>query len=59
MTTSVWLPEQLKSISNLCQISQVLIDIERSDLLPTVLELLFELSQQVTDENCIVRYPTT
>ena len=53
MITNKWLPEQLISISNLCQISQILIDMEREDLLPTALELLFELAQQITDENCI------
>ena len=51
---NVWLPEQLKTIKNLCDIAQSLIDNGRVKLLPTVLELLQVEIQQVIEENCIV-----
>ena len=50
-----WLPEQLKTTSNLCEIAQLLIKDERYKLLPTVLELLYETTQQIMDENCVVK----
>ena len=42
-----WLPEQLKSISNLCAISLVLIEADLKPLLPTVLEYMFEICQDM------------
>jgi hypothetical protein len=52
MTTD-WLPEQLKTISRLCTISQILIDVNHRELLPTVLELMLIEIQNVIDENCV------
>ncbi len=48
-----WLPEQLKTIRNLCDIALLLRDVGKDELLPTVLELLYEQAQQVVDEQCI------
>ena len=50
---NVWLPEQLKTIKNLCDIAQSLIDSGRVKLLPTILELMLIEAQQVIEENCI------
>ncbi len=46
--------EQLKTIRNLCDISTILINLNRMELLPTALELMLLETQQVVDENCIV-----
>ena len=52
-----WLPEQLKTIRNLCDISLLLLEQridKRQTLLPTVLELLYEEAQKIVLENCVV-----
>ena len=48
-----WLPEQLKTSRNLCDIALLLIRTGNKDLLPTILELLYEQVQQILDERCI------
>ncbi len=48
-----WLPEQIKTCICLCQTVQILIGLGRKDLLPTQLEYLHELTQQIIEENCI------
>jgi len=48
-----WLTEQLKTVKNLCEVAEILIDNGRQELLPTVLELLQVEIQQVIEENCI------
>ena len=48
-----WLPEQLKTISNLCKVAQILINVGHGELLPTVLELLFEQAQELTLDHCV------
>ena len=50
-----WLPEQLKTTSKLVEIAQLVILNEREDLLPTVLEFMFETVQQINDESCVVK----
>jgi hypothetical protein len=52
---NVWLPEQLKTIMNLCDIGLILIGLGRNSLLPTILETMLEQAQQIVDEECIVR----
>lgn len=52
-----WLSEQLKTIKNLCAVTQLLIDVGRGDLIPTVLELLQIEVQEVIEENCIADMP--
>ena len=49
-----WLPEQLKTSRNLCDIALLLINTGNRDLLPTILELLFEQVQVIIDEICVV-----
>lgn len=51
-----WLKETLKTIGNHCQIAQMLIDLDKQDLLPTVLEEIYEDAQGVIDEHCVKRY---
>jgi len=53
--TQNWLVEELKTIRNLCDISLILIKEEKDELLPTALELLYHESQNVVDENCVVK----
>lgn len=48
-----WLPEQLKTSRNLIEIALLLINTGNRDLLPTILEFLYEQVQQIVDENCI------
>jgi len=51
-----WTTEQIKTIRNLCDISLLLVEQNKGELLPTVLELILVESQQVVDETCIVRH---
>jgi len=55
MAEKDWLPDQLLTIHNLAEVANILININRRELLPTVLELLLIEAQQVVDENCIVK----
>lgn len=51
-----WLPEQLKTTKNLCDIALLLLEQridKRQTLLPTILEFLYEQVQQILDEQCI------
>ena len=48
-----WLPEQIRTVSNLCAITQILLNVGHDDLLPTVLELMLIEVQQIVDENCV------
>lgn len=45
--------ELIKSIRNRCEISQVLIQVGAEDLLPTVLEDLYEDAQTIALEYCV------
>ena len=48
------LTEQLKTVKNLCDISVLVMDVNRFDLLPTVLELLALETQDILDDQCVV-----
>lgn len=48
-----WLPEQLKTIRNLTYISEMLVENKREELLPTVLEYMFEQCQEVIKDTCV------
>ena len=48
-----WLPEQLKTIKNLCITAEILIENKRPELLPTILEIIHLESQDIINENCI------
>jgi hypothetical protein len=50
-----WLPEQLKTCRNLTLIAEILINVGHQELLPTCLELLFEETQAILDEHCVVK----
>ena len=49
-----YLSEQLKTIINLCLISELLIENDRRDLLPTMLEWMLIETQQLVDDYCVV-----
>jgi hypothetical protein len=51
--TKDWLPDQLLTIHNLTEVANILINIKRRELLPTILELMLIEAQQVVDENCV------
>ena len=48
-----WLPEQLKSVRNLCGMALLLIETNNQKWLPTILEVLYEQVQQILDEQCV------
>ena len=50
-----WLPDQLQTSINLIRTALLVIECERRDLLPTILEFLYEMVQQIMDENCVVK----
>ena len=52
--TKDWLPEQLQTIKNLCDTALLLIAHNRRELLPTILEVLYEQAQIVVDEECVI-----
>ena len=47
--------EQLKTIGNLVEVSIIIIDFGREELLPTILELLYLESQDIINEYCVVK----
>lgn len=49
-----WLIEQLQTITNLTDVAQILIALNREDLLPTILELIHKEAQDITDTYCVV-----
>ena len=57
MTKKDWLPDQLRTTRNLCDISLLLIETDNRHLLATVLELLHYYTQTIIDENCIEEAP--
>jgi hypothetical protein len=50
-----WLEEQLKTTRNLCDTALILIHTNNQKLLPTILETLYEQTQQIVDENCVMK----
>ena len=48
-----YLAEQLKTARNLIAIAFILIENERKELLPTVLEVLLLECQNIVDEHCV------
>lgn len=55
MSEENWLKERIKTSKNLCEISLVLIEVDRQELLPTVLELLHYYTQVIIEKHCVVR----
>ena len=51
---SDWLYESLKTISNLCKVAQLLIETGNREYLATVIELLFQEAQSITEEHCVI-----
>ena len=47
--------EDIKTVKNLTEVALLLIQHERNELLPTILELMFIEVQQITDEYCVVK----
>ena len=50
---TLWLVEQAKTVRNLCDITLLLIEGDRIELIPTVVELLLVEAQQMVDDHCI------
>jgi len=48
-----YLVEQLKTIRNLTDISLLLLRDEQDALIPTILELLHQETQQIVDDHCV------
>ncbi len=53
MSSVDWLPEQIKTVQNLCETVQILINLNRRELIPTQLELMQIEIQQIVEEHCI------
>ena len=49
------LMELLKSIRNRVDIATILINLGRDELLPTILEDMYQDCQTITDEYCVVK----
>ena len=49
-----WLPEQIKTVQNLCSIANILGKAGHEELLPTILELMLIEVQQIVLENCVL-----
>jgi hypothetical protein len=47
------LREQIRTIHNLSEVALIIYDLNREDLLPTVLEELFVEIQSCNEDNCI------
>ena len=47
-----WLPEQLKSLSNHCEVALLLVKENREDLIYSILEDLFVEAQVILDDYC-------
>lgn len=54
VTEKDWLPEQLQTTRNLCDTALLLIEHNRRELLPTILELLHWYTQTIIDTQCVV-----
>ena len=48
-----WLREYLKTTRNLCDVSLIVLEQGRDELLPTVLELMHVETQNIVDEYCV------
>ena len=48
-----WLREYLKTTRNLCDVSLIVLEQGRDELMPTVLELLYVETQRLIDDYCV------
>ena len=55
MTEPDYLHESIKTIRNLCDIAVILMNVSHRELLPTILELLYQEAQSLVDEHCVVK----
>ena len=55
MSREDWRVEQIKTVRNLCDISMLLIELGKPNLLPTCLEYMFEECQKLLDAHCVER----
>lgn len=54
MNEEEMMEESIKTVNNLCLISFILIDADRRELLPTVLELMHMETQSLIDDYCLL-----
>ncbi len=48
-----WLLEKLKTIKNLAEVSIIIHNLNRHDIIYSVMELLYQEAQELLDEHCI------
>ena len=48
-----YLVEQIKTCKNLCDVAEILFNVGREDLLPTILECLLLEAQEMVDDHCV------
>lgn len=48
-----WLNEALKTTRNLCDVSLMVLEQDKEELLPTLLELLHVETQRLIDDYCV------
>jgi len=49
-----WLPDQLRTCRNLLDIALLLVEVDKRELLPTVLELLKIETDKIVEESCVI-----
>jgi hypothetical protein len=54
-----WLTEQIKTVRNLCDIAMLLVIAGKNELLPTILELLYEQAQSIIDDHCVIKHESS
>ena len=54
MNNNSILAEQIKTVKNLCDISVILMNTGKYELLPTIFELMLIEAQTIVDEQCVV-----
>jgi len=54
MDMNDWLPEQLKTARNLITTAELIISLQKYELLPTILECLQLEVQEMIYDNCVV-----
>lgn len=55
MSDTDYLFEEVKTIKNLAEIVLLVYQMNRKDLIPTILEILHEHTQDIVEEYCVVK----
>lgn len=54
MSDTDYLLEEIKTIHNLSEIALLIYQLNRKELIPTILEILHEHTQYIVEEYCVV-----